>query len=132
MAKPKRQNLMPTKSEATRASLDYARGFWLGFWNDAWRLRVQIVLVILLVWLRLWGHLLPSSPLTVILMRLTGPCLAAVVGHVFRSQLFPYVNLGEMIGGRGRPPHPDFGLTFVGICIIYAAFIVAGALAFGV
>lgn len=102
------------------------------FWDEVWRVRWMVVLILAIVYGRSWGLLHPDSPVAVLATKPFGAMLGGVLGHIFRSQVFPYLDLGGMLGTGGEPPHPHAGLVFLACGLIYAAFILAVSAAFGV
>lgn len=97
------------------------------FGAEVWRMRWPLLVCLLVAFGREWGYLPRTSPVTVWLSGLAKLFLGVIAAHVFRQQAFPYIDLGAM----RRRSDPSFGLTFLGVCLLYAAAMLAVAQALG-
>lgn len=97
------------------------------FGRELWRMRWPLAVCLLVAFGREWGYLPRTSPVTVWLSGLAKMFLGVIAAHVFRQQAFPYLDLGAMREERD----PAFGAAFIGVCLLYAAAILAVAQALG-
>ncbi len=100
---------------------------WLKYWaSEVRRLWVPIVAMVLI---HTYRHLLdPTSDAARVLYKINIVAGAVLLAHMLRSQLFPYIKLGDMLngnGGRSVPPQ-----VALGACVLIGLFMLAVILGF--
>lgn len=90
-------------------------------------LRWPILLAVGVAFGRELGYLPRTSPVVVWLSNLARIFLGGIAAHLFSLHVFGDFNLLQLV----RQRHPAAGGIFVGVALIYAAFILATAIAYG-
>lgn len=95
--------------------------------RSIYTLRWPIVIALLIACGREIGYLPRNSPVVVWLSNLARIFLGGIAAHLFSLHVFGDFNLVDLVRHR----HPAAGGVFVGVALIYAAFILATAIAYG-
>jgi hypothetical protein len=90
-------------------------------------LRWPILLAVGVAFGRELGYLPRNSPVVVWLSNLARIFLGGIAAHLFSLHVFGDFDLIQLIKTR----HPAAGGVFLGVALIYAAFILATAIAYG-
>ncbi len=93
---------------------------WLKYWtSEVRRLWVPIVAMVLI---HTYRHLLdPTSDAARVLYKINIVAGAVLLAHMLRSQLFPYIKLGDMLNGdHTYPPQ-----VVLGACVLIGLFMLA-------
>ena len=92
--------------------------------EEFYRLRWALLISVAVLSAKAAGWLPPDHALAVVLTKASTVTIGFVLAHVLRKQVFPYVDLREMMETK----NPNFGFAFVGIALLYGAIINAVAL----
>lgn len=95
--------------------------------RSVYTLRWPILIALLVACGREIGYLPRNSPVVVWLSNLARIFLGGIAAHLFSLHVFGDFNLVQLI----RQRHPSAGGVFLGVALIYAAFILATAIAYG-
>lgn len=94
---------------------------------SVYTLRWPILIALLVACGREIGYLPRNSPVVVWLSNLARIFLGGIAAHLFSLHVFGDFNLVQLVRAR----HPAAAGVFVGVALIYAAFILATAIAYG-
>lgn len=87
--------------------------------DEILRVRWPLLIAVGVVVLRSRGIIPKGTDESLVLYKCALATLGFILAHITRQQAFPYINLGDMLA-EGRPA---FGPAFVGMMILYAAFV---------
>lgn len=87
--------------------------------GEFWRVRWPLGLALLIVVLRSRGIIPKGTDESLVLYKIALCVIGFIVAHVTRQQAFPYLNIGMLLRERS----PLFGPAFVGVALMYAAFV---------